>query len=87
MGNPSVPMNILQNFLEFWSSFAYYADKADKPEYRKLKKMLLDVSVNYINAQSNIVSSSELSFLQEMFESDNNIHEYMRYLAQLSQPK
>ena len=85
--HPSVPMNILQNFLEFWTYFAYYADKGEKPEFMKFKKMMLDISVTYINSHIELVNNSEKSFLEDIFENDVNIFEYMKFLAQLSQPK
>jgi len=85
--NQSIPMITLQNFLEFWSSFSYYADRGDKPEYAKLKKMLLEVAVNYLNAQCDIINGSGQHYLEEIFENDSSLHEYMRHLALLSQPK
>lgn len=85
IGNPLVPMIILQNFLEFWSTFSYYASKGDKKEYIKLKKMMLDIALAYLNAQCEIANNT--NFLEEIFENESTIHDYMKYLALISKPK
>lgn len=86
ISDSSIPLIILQNFLEFWSTFSYYAEKAEKMEYQKLKKMMSEVAITYLNIQSEIASTNS-NFLEEIFENDSTIHEYLRYLPALSQPK
>lgn len=85
ISNTNVSMIILQNFLEFWSSFSYYAEKNDSNQYAKLKNMMLTIAINYLNVQSEIAATN--FNLEEIFENDSNLHEYMRFLPALSQPK
>ena len=86
--NPSIPVGILQNFLEYWSLFSYYAEKKDTPVYAQLRKILLDVAITFLNTQCDIINNNNgVNYKEEVFENDAAIHEYMRPLALLSQPK
>lgn len=79
--NASINLNILQNFIEFWTYFSYYVEKRSEPQYLKIKSILFEICFKLIE------SKLEKQFYENPLQNIDLLIEHLKFLSLLAKPK